>query len=102
MKLPSFLRRKSLALLLVGVCGLEMFAMTGCVVYPNGSEAVVLPPGLPAVNVGFYGTPAGYYYRNNPVYIYRGRHVYYYGGRRYWYGGYGHHYYYRGGYRYYY
>lgn len=76
--------------------------MTGCV-YPLGSEVVVGPPPVlgPSLNVGIYGAPAGYYYRDNPVFLYRGRPAYYYGGRRYYYRP-GNRYYHRGGYRYYY
>lgn len=88
---------------MVGICGFELFAVTGCVVNtPNGGEAVVFPPGPPALNVSFYGQPAGYYYRDYPVYVYNRRHVYYSNGHRYWYNHGYHHYYYRGGYRHYY
>ena len=77
--------------------------MTGCV-YPAGGEVVVGPPPVlgPSLNIGIYGTPAGYYYQNYPVFIYRGRPAYYYyGGRRHYYRP-GNRYYYRRGYRYYY
>ena len=89
----AFLKTRLFAILVAGVLVGDLFFVTGCV-YP------VVPPG-PAVGIGVYGSPAGYYYRNYPVYIYRGRPAYYYGGRRYFYRP-GPHYYYRGGYRYYY
>ena len=89
-------------MLLAGVLLVDLFALTGCV-YPAGGEVVVGPPPVwgPSLNVGIYGSPAGYYYRNYPVFIYRGRPAYYYGGRRYYYRP-GSRYYHRRGYRYYY
>jgi len=71
-------------LLCIGL--LSLCALGGCVVYPvDGGEALLLPPGPPSVNVGFYGAPAGYRYGSYPVYVYNGRPCYYVGGRRYWY-----------------
>ena len=89
--------------LLAALCALDVLAMTGCVYPARAGVAVGPPPSLPGpvVSVGFYGVPAGYYYRNRPVYIYRGRPAYYIGGRRYYYRP-GPRYYYRRGYRYYY
>ena len=99
-------KSRVLAILLAGVCLLDIFAMTGCIYpdgYADGGEVFVGPPPVlgPSLNIGIYGTPAGYYYRNNPVFVYRGRPAYYYGGRRYYYRP-GNRYYYRRGYRYYY
>ncbi|MGA7215775.1 MAG: hypothetical protein WCE49_09330 [Terrimicrobiaceae bacterium] len=96
-------KSRLVATLLMGFCVGDLFALTGCVYPYPGSEVVVGPPPVPgpSLNIGFYGTPAGYYYRNYPVYIYRGRPAYYYGGRRYYYRP-GHRYHYRSGYRYYY
>jgi hypothetical protein len=93
----AFLKTRLFATLVAGMLAADLFLITGCV-YP-----VVPPPGGPgpSVDIGVYGSPAGYYYRNYPVYIYRGRPAYYYGGRRYFYRP-GPHYYYRRGYRYYY
>jgi hypothetical protein len=92
----AFLKTRLCATLIGGLLVAGLFFLTGCV-YP------VVPPPVPgpSVSVGFYGAPAGYYYRNYPVYIYRGRPAYYYGGRRYFYHP-GTRYHYRGGYRYYY
>ncbi len=78
-----FMTLRSLPL---GLGLLSLCALGGCVVYPvDGGEALLLPPGPPSVNVGFYGTPAGYRYGSYPVYVYNGRPCYYVGGRRYWY-----------------
>ena len=86
---------------MLSLCGV-LLALTGCVVTgPNGLPVVVLPQVVAApvvVNAGYYGTPAGYYYRNYPIYNYNGRACYYANGNRYWYGGgggyYGHRNYY--------
>jgi hypothetical protein len=98
----TLVKSRLLAILLAGICLSDIFAMTGCV-YPAGGEVFVGPPPVlgPSLNIGIYGTPAGYYYRNSPVFVYRGRPAYYYGGRRYYYRP-GNRYYYRRGYRYYY
>ena len=77
--------------------------MTGCVYpYPPGSEVFAGPPPAvgPSLNIGIYGSPAGYYYQNYPVFIYRDRPVYYYAGRRHYF--HPRRYHLRRGYRYYY
>jgi hypothetical protein len=101
-----FVLSRSTLLTIALTCALvaELFAMTGCVYYPYAPESEVFagPPPVvgPSLNVGIYGAPAGYYYRNYPVFIYRNRPVYYYGGRRYYF--HPRRYHWRGGYRYYY
>jgi hypothetical protein len=87
---------------LIVIFAAELLAMTGCVYYPTGSEVYVGPPPVvgPSLNIGVYGSPAGYYYRDYPVFIYRNRPVYYYSGRRYYFQP--RRYYWRRGYRYYY
>jgi len=64
-----------------------LLTLGGCVVYPTPEGNVIAPAPLPAVNVGIYGTPAGYNYNNYPVYVYNGRTCYYNNGRRYYYNG---------------
>ncbi len=104
MRVLRLVKSKFLMFLLGALCLLDALAMTGCV-YPVGGAAVAVgPPPLlpgPVVSVGFYGAPAGYYYRNRPVYIHRGRPAYYVGPRRYYFRP-GPRYYHRRGYRYYY
>jgi hypothetical protein len=104
MRFLRLVKSKFLMFLLGALCLLEALAMTGCV-YPVGGAAVAVgPPPLlpgPVVSVGFYGTPAGYFYRDRPVYIHRGRPAYYVGPRRYYFRP-GPRYHYRRGYRYYY
>ena len=103
MRALTLVKSKFLMFLLAALCTSDVLVMTGCV-YPVGAGVAVGPPPFlpgPFVSVGFYGTPAGYYYRNRPVYIYRGRPAYYIEGRRYYYRP-GPRYYYRRGYRYYY
>ena len=70
----ALVRSRLVAILLAGVGIADLAALSGCV-YPVESEVFVGPPPVlgPSLNVGVYGTPAGYYYRNNPVFIYRGR-----------------------------
>jgi hypothetical protein len=98
----ALLKCRTLAIVVAALSIADLFALTGCV-YPVGAAVVVGPPPVPgpSLNVALYGTPAGYYYMNNPVFIYRGRPAYYYGGRRFFYRP-GNRYYYRRGYRYYY
>jgi hypothetical protein len=95
------LSRSSLLIITLTVIA-ELLAMTGCVYYPTGSEVYVGPPPVigPSLDIGIYGSPAGYYYRDYPVFMYRNRPVYYYGGRRYYFQP--RRYYWRRGYRYYY
>lgn len=79
----SFMILRSLSSAFGSLC---LCVLGGCVVYPvDGGEALLLPPGPPSINVGFYGSPAGYSYGSYPVYVYNGRPCYYVGGRRYWY-----------------
>ena len=73
----TLVKSRLLAILLAGVCLSDIFAMTGCV-YPVGGEVFVGPPPVlgPSLNIGLYGTPAGYYYQNYPVFVYRaGQHT---------------------------
>ncbi|CAN5324130.1 hypothetical protein BH09VER1_BH09VER1_37530 [soil metagenome] len=102
MNFPTSLRPNIVKFLMVGALGVELFANTGCVTYPNGQVGVapVVVTSTPTVAVGYYGNPTGYYYRNNPVYVYNGRRAYYSGGRRYYYTGNGR--YYTRGHRHYY
>ena len=103
MKLFALSRSTVLPIALAGILVVDLFAMTGCVYpYPPGSEVFAGPPPVvgPSLNIGIYGSPAGYYYQNYPVFIYRNRPAYYYAGRRHYF--HPRRYHVRRGYRYYY